>query len=238
MVKQDRPNEASWSIWRRLLSLFSSTNDKLHQSLQSWTSFGNSLWQQWPFLCSPSLHLLYHHFENCFESHHEIRPNLFDLFSSLETIHNLPDDTIPVDITDIIAGWRTSPTTSTTPPNDTITFHYDFATYVNELTGHDATLLQRVNFLGGNPHQLHTTLSQADNLLLVSDGGADNSIGSTGWIIADSLGNRLVKGSSSIPSRRLRHGQRSYLPLTHMSLLPTSQPASTYKTLLRQSWPS
>jgi hypothetical protein len=60
-------------------------------------------------------------------------------------------------------------------------------------------LLQRVNFLGRNPHQLHLTLSQADNLLLVSDGGADNSIGSTGWIIADSLGNRLVKGSSSVP---------------------------------------
>jgi hypothetical protein len=76
MVKQDHPDKSSWSIWRRLLSLFSSSNDKLHQSLQSWTSFGNSLRRQWPFLYSPSLHLVYHHFENCFESHHEIRPNL------------------------------------------------------------------------------------------------------------------------------------------------------------------
>jgi hypothetical protein len=83
MVKQDRPDKASWSIWCRLLSLFSSTNHKLHRSLKSWTSFGNSLRQHWPFLYSPSLHLLYHHFENCFRSHQEIPPNLFN-FTSLK----------------------------------------------------------------------------------------------------------------------------------------------------------
>jgi hypothetical protein len=68
-------------------------------------------------------------------------------------------------------------------------------------------LLQRVNFLGRTPHQLYLTLTQSNNLLLVSDGGADNGIGSTGWIITDSLGNRLVKGSSSVPGV----GPRSYL---------------------------
>jgi hypothetical protein len=60
-------------------------------------------------------------------------------------------------------------------------------------------LLQRVNFLGRTPHQIYLTLTQSNNLLLISDGGVDNDIGSTGWIIADSLGNRLVKGSSSVP---------------------------------------
>jgi hypothetical protein len=65
-------------------------------------------------------------------------------------------------------------------------------------------LLQRINFLGRTPQQLYLTLKQSNNLLLVSDGGADNDIGSTGWIIADSLGNRLVKGSSSLPGVDLR----------------------------------
>jgi hypothetical protein len=198
MVKQDRPDEGSWTLWRRLLSLFCSTDDKLHRSLTSWTSTGDLLRRHWPFLYSPTLHLLFRQYQNSFESCTETRPHIFN-YISLEIVNHLPDDAIPADATDITNGWRTSPITATIQLNNTITFHYAFASYVAGLPDHDAMLLQHVNFLGRTPHQLYLTLTQSNNLLLVSDGGADNGIGSTGWIIADSLGNRLVKGSSSVP---------------------------------------
>jgi hypothetical protein len=144
------------------------------------------------------LHLLYHHFGTSFKSHHKIRPNIFN-YTPLKTVHNLPDNTNPVDTTDITARWQTSPITLTAHPNNTVAFHFNFITYVNKLPGQEVMLLQSVNFLCPNPHQLHITLSQADNLLLVRDGDADNIIGSTGWIMANPLGNYLVKGSSSFP---------------------------------------
>jgi hypothetical protein len=199
MVKQDRLDEASWTLWRRLLSLFSSSNDKLHMSLKSWTSLGDLLRRHWTFLYSPTLHLLYTHYQNSFESCPEIRPNIFNC-TPLESTDHLPDDVIPVDAADITDGWRTSLITVTSQPGSTITFHYEFASYVAELPDYDAMLLQHVNFLGRTPHQLHLTLTQSGNLLLVSDGIADNGIESTGWIIADPLGNILVEGSSSVPS--------------------------------------
>ncbi len=96
-------------------------------------------------------------------------------------------------------------------------------------------LLQRVNFLGRTPHQLYLTLTQSNNLLLVSDGGADNGIGSTGWIIADSIGNRIVKGSSSVPGV---DPQSYHVPPLPMPLLRTLESTSTHANLLRQPRPS
>jgi hypothetical protein len=52
IVKQDRPGQTSWSLWRRLLSLFSDNCNILHQSLRSWTSSGKHLQRSRPFLYS------------------------------------------------------------------------------------------------------------------------------------------------------------------------------------------
>jgi hypothetical protein len=89
MVKQDRPDEASWTPWRRLLSLFSSTNDKLYRSLKSWTYLGDLLRRDWTFLYYPTLHLLYRRYQKSFESCPEIRPNIFN-YTSLENVGHLP----------------------------------------------------------------------------------------------------------------------------------------------------
>jgi hypothetical protein len=196
-VKQDKPDQWSWSLWRRFLSLFSDNHNKLHKSLRSWTSSGQHLCRSWPFLYSPSLHILYRRYRISFEACAKLRPNIFD-FTPLETTHHLPDNSIPVDAKVSPNGWFTSDTSSVTNHLDeTITFYLEFDDYVNSLPDYDAMLLQRVNFHSRSPHQLYQALLRT--LLLVSDGGTDGNIGSTGWVIADSLDNRFINGSSSVP---------------------------------------
>jgi hypothetical protein len=84
------------SSWRRLLSLFSNNHNKLHKSLRLWTSSGQHLCRSWPFLYSPSLHILYRHYPNSFEACVKLCPNIFD-FTPLETTHHLPNNSISVD---------------------------------------------------------------------------------------------------------------------------------------------
>jgi hypothetical protein len=91
MVKQDRPDQASWTLWRRLLSLFCSTDDKLYRSLTSWTSTGDFLRRHWPFLYSPTLHLLFRRYQNSFESCTKTRPHIFN-YIPLEIVNHLPDN--------------------------------------------------------------------------------------------------------------------------------------------------
>jgi hypothetical protein len=196
-VKQDRSDKASWTLWQRLLSLFCSTDKKLHRSLTSWTSMAISSNATGPSsTLLPSTYYL-DDTKKALNPALKPRPHIFN-YIPLEIVNHLTDDVIPVNATDSTSGWQSSPITAT------IQFHYSFASYVADLPDYDAMLLQRVNFLGHTPHQLYLTLTQSNNLLLVSDGGADNGIGSTGWIITDSLGNRLVKGSSSVPGVDLR----------------------------------
>jgi hypothetical protein len=143
--------------------------------------------------------MLYRCYSNSFEACVELRPNIFD-FVPLEITPFLPDDSIPVDAKVSLGGWNTSDTISVTNHlEETITFHLELSNYVNSLPDYDAMLLQRINFHSRSPHQLYEALLHADTLLLVSDGGADDNIDSTGWVIADSLSNCFANGSCSVP---------------------------------------
>ena len=131
--------------------------------------------------------MLYHRYNHSFVACVELWRNIFD-YSPLEITSFLPDDSIPVDAKVSPGRWFTSNTTSfTNHLEETITFHLEFSDYVNSLPYYGAMLLQRDNFHFRSPHQLSKALHHADTLLLVSDGGAEGNIGSTGWVIADSL---------------------------------------------------
>ena len=60
-------------------------------------------------------------------------------------------------------------------------------------------LIQCVDFQGLDIYEAYDALISSSSLLLVSDGGADNSIGSTGWIALDDTGWQLIQGSGSVP---------------------------------------
>jgi hypothetical protein len=108
----------------------------------------------------------------------QFRPNIFD-FTPLKITPHLTGDSIPVDA-------KVSPNGLVTNHlEETVMFHLEFSNYVASLPDYDAMLLQRVNFHSRSPHQLYQALLNADTLLLVSDGDADNYIGSTSWVIPD-----------------------------------------------------
>jgi hypothetical protein len=60
-------------------------------------------------------------------------------------------------------------------------------------------LIQQVEFLAVDVYEMYKSLLSSHCLLLVSDGGADGSRGSTGWIVSDNTGQRLIQGSGSVP---------------------------------------
>ncbi len=97
-----------------------------------------------------------------------------------DTQAEVPDDAIPVDASKVSDGWRIMPPSPTLYPEECVSFPATFQDYVDPLPDYDAMLIQRVDFLGIDVYETYESLLSSDSLLLVSDGGADNSRGSTG----------------------------------------------------------
>jgi hypothetical protein len=92
----------------------------------------------------------------------------------------VPDDAIPVNASKVSDGWRVMPPSLALYPEECVNFPATFQDYVDPLPDYDAMLIQRVDFLGIDVYETYESLLSSDSLLLVSDGGADNSRGSTG----------------------------------------------------------
>jgi hypothetical protein len=112
---------------------------------------------------------------------------------------DVPLDYLPVDTTEVLDGWRIIPPLPAFYPHKTITFSHSFCDYVGLLPDHDYMLMRRVDFQGLDLYKTYDAPITSSSLLLVSDGGADNSTGSTGWIVLDDTGQQLVQGSGSVP---------------------------------------
>jgi hypothetical protein len=112
---------------------------------------------------------------------------------------DVPLDSLPVDATEVSDGWRIIPPSPAFYPHETITFSHSFRDYVDLLPDYDAMIIQRVDFQGLDIYETYDALIASSSLLLVSNGGADNSIGSTGWIVSDATGRRLVQASRLVP---------------------------------------
>jgi hypothetical protein len=84
-------------------------------------------------------------------------------------------------------------------PEECVSFPATFQDYVDLLPGYDAMLIQRVDFLGIDIYETYESLLSNGSLLLVIDGGADDSQGSNCWIVSDNTGRHLIRGSGSVP---------------------------------------
>jgi hypothetical protein len=105
-------------------------------------------------------------------------------------------------------------------PHKTTTFSHTFRDYVNLLPDYNAMLIQHVDFQGLGIYETYARLISSSSLLLVSNGGADNSIGSTGWIVLDDTGRRLVQGSGSVPGLDPRSYQaKGYAMVSGLTIL-------------------
>jgi hypothetical protein len=118
-----------------------------------------------------------------------------------DTQAEVPDDAIPVNASKVSDGWRVMPPPLVLYPEECVNFPATFQDYVDLLLpDYDTMHIQCVDFLGIDIYETYESLLSSDSLLLVSDGGANNSRGSTGWIVSDDTGRRLIRGSGSVPS--------------------------------------
>lgn len=130
-----------------------------------------------------------------FYVHHKERHRVFS-FSSFDSMDNLPDDTMPVDILDIDEGWRTNQIQQLTyDADDDASDCSTFQAFLTTLPPHKKPLLAHYELLHDNIFNTCHLMSNPKDILLVSDGGAVNHLGSFGWILGLQDGTRLAHGS-------------------------------------------
>ena len=196
---QERPGNHVWAIWRRFLKTLSYDKLHLNQPLGPWFN-PIPRRRRWPNYYSYHRDTLYRHQhkDNTFSSHRKIRLQIYR-FLSEDDEDSLPDDAIPVDISDTSDGWRIStfcqePPTAFPEPQAVHTF----SEYLTTLPSHEFLLLEHHEILCGDVFDASILLGHLDNVLLVSDGGALEKFGSYGWVLGLNDGTRIAQGSGSV----------------------------------------
>ena len=104
-VHQERPDEASWTIWRRFLNSFSTYHGYFHSSVGSWLHPAAKLRRAWPYIFSPSGNTLYVRSGLQYEIYPFVRTQYYS-YDMTVTVTHQPIDGIPIDCTETSAGWR------------------------------------------------------------------------------------------------------------------------------------
>jgi zinc-binding in reverse transcriptase/Endonuclease/Exonuclease/phosphatase family len=212
---QERPNDHTWSLWRRFLRSLSPDKCHLYECLGPWLPTLPSR-RKWPNYYSPSRRMLYRLCSSIYVAHDQTGPNTFsdqydDESDQFPFSKIFPTDAIPVDITDIDDGWYMfdpSPVQTSLPDTPKI---LTLSEYFSTLPEHEALLLQQWEFTGGDAFDFCAGIHSLDDVILVSDGGAIEDYASFGWVIAKADGTRLAKGFGSV----FGHDPRSYRAEAH-----------------------
>jgi hypothetical protein len=163
--------------------------------LSQWTTSGNQLRRRWYFIFSTSSDSLYRSFEATSEVSGKVRTRVFS-FTSTWTISVAPPNAVPVGCKGGSDGWYIL--SMPRPQEETIQFDLIWDDYVFSLDSWERMLLQGIHHLHQSPFDIHQQLSDAPSATLVSDGGANHSQGSAGWVIA--VGDRrIIQGQCPVP---------------------------------------
>jgi hypothetical protein len=194
---QERPNSTVWSLWRRFLRHLTIDGCWVYEPLGPWYA-GLSTRRQWPSYYSPSQDLLYRFDCNELTCHRRTDSQNFSANRvSYDTVA-LPPDAVPVDISDIDEGWYMfSPMLPDEEVSNTIAFP-SFEEYISSLPDHESFLLRHVDMYGQSIYDVCQKLQTLSDIILVSDGGALDNIGSFGWVVSTTEGERLARGSGSV----------------------------------------
>jgi exonuclease III len=196
-IHQERPNDASWTIWRRFLNIISNFHGYLYVSLGPWLHPSDKLRRNWPIIYSPSSDSLYIRSADHYEIHPASRTRIFP-YTMAASVPVQPHDGIPVDVTETTSGWRTPGIISPVTPLLPTILAPTFDAYVDQQPEHVATLLPRIRWYCQDAYEFCTLASNLDNILLVTDGGANDAMGTFGWVIGTTSGTRLAAGSGPV----------------------------------------
>jgi exonuclease III len=196
-IHQERPNEASWTIWRRFLNTIANFHGYLLQPLGTWLQPAATLRRLWPFLYSPSSDSLYVRSSTQYDIHPFSRTQIYSYDLSF-SVQVPPDDGIPVDCSATADGWRIPGSLAVIPPTISPGLSPTFDAYIDQQPDHIAALLPRLNWYCQDVFDFCDQAADLSAILLVTDGGAANNMGSFGWIIGTLSGTRLASGSGPV----------------------------------------
>jgi hypothetical protein len=159
-IHQERPNEASWTIWRRFLNTLSNFHGCLYHSLGDWLQPAAKLRRSWPTLYSPSSDSLYVCSGDQYEIHPYFRTRIYS-YDTVATVRHQPEDGVPVDCSETSDGWCIPglPSAVLTPLPPALAPTFDI--FIDQQPGHIPALLPRIQWYC---HDAYAFCDQASDL--------------------------------------------------------------------------
>jgi hypothetical protein len=188
-INQEKPNDASWQVWKRFCDTFLTLDYQLRQPLGRWTIPMTQARMEPAAAVSLSEMYCYIRATDRYISHVITSPGLVG--SPVDEDIILPDDAIPVDIVDDNGQWQYSGLqgTDVPPPSNPSTEFLDRLEPWEEALFADLDLLLP-------PFEVLQKLQQA-RFLIASDGSVRQH-GTFGWVICHPSGERLARCSGPV----------------------------------------
>ncbi len=114
------------------------------------------------------------------------------------TVQSQPEDGIPVDCSETADGWRIPGVLASVVPPILTKLAPTFDIFIDQQPEHIAALLPRIQWYCEDAYDFCGQASDLSKILLVTDGGAANQMGTFGWIIGTTSGTRLAAGSGPV----------------------------------------
>ena len=220
-IIQERPNDATWLVWRRFLRCHFIHNDKdIRIPLGCWLINSNDMKRLWVFYYSKNYDQLYRGYRRYWHSHDKYSYDIFNRIMDTEyfsytanklpgpiaptrqlpndMITSLPIDAVPCDVNDGPEGWEicehypyVHPTEPTLNPLPVC-----FEDALDSQPQYIRQYYAHIEFYPqAHKHQhsqsLFDFLTTNHTLHVATDGGADKGVGSLGFVFSDSHLNRF-----------------------------------------------
>ena len=211
-IKQQRPNEISWGVWRRFLKtlcdlevhpMYSTCSIgidrvkdignrlRLRFPLGNWQVKANDSERLWPFYYSHSNNVLYKSYRKewhrqgvfTFDCHQGNDEETFD-YEKYDTVENLPDDSVPVDVNDAVEGWRIAFYQILDKVEQPMLQETSFMDLLMKQPEYISQYYTKIDF-HTVPFRIYEHLKSSMRVFVATDGGAIQYKGSLGFVIAD-----------------------------------------------------
>ena len=213
-ARQERPNEATWKIWKAFLNTLCADKDeskdirktkemikqdkgerlRLKQPLGDWKVLVQDSERLWPFYYSNDKNIRYRSYRKewhkqgsfTFDCHQGTNDETFD-YGKFDSTTTLPLDSVPVDVFDADTGWRISYYQQLDIPTKPTANIKSFLDHLYNQEEHIAQYYTEVEF-HTTPVAVYEQLKSTRTALIATDGGAIPRKGSLGFAIADEEG--------------------------------------------------
>ena len=211
-INQQRPSEATWGTWRKFLKsicdcsidpMYHTCNDdkdelkaigtrlRLSIPLGNWNVITNESKRLWPFYYSHNHNILYRSYRKEWHSQgkfeydcHQGKDDETFSYEKFQSVSTLPDDSVPVDVTDATDGWRIAFYQPLEIERQQQLLPQSFIDTLMQQPAHISQYYTQIDFLT-TPMKIYEHMKSPGKVFIATDGGAIPFKGSLGFVIAD-----------------------------------------------------